>query len=1657
MDNTGPNAIITVSGAAMTPDQYAGNIVVPNTARADYNYKIIGNTANTLTVKGLVNTTYAAAGNLLGISYGKFIRATINLSDIGKPAESKTVRLFKPAGVNSFADGDPAAIDGICEVCHTQTSAWHNDGTLAGVAAHSGLKGSNCISCHPHSEGFRAVYECLDCHADAINSRAAVGQQFSGNSHHVQTGSTITSDKCYQCHWEADATGKLTGHHSAMPGAAVDLVIYGSGTRPETYTAGSTAVAYTADGSRSQILSINSHCLGCHSDQNNSTQPFGDGKTPKQYAWDGTSVDARYSQTGTTPWGKYSGANTTPKNPRAKAFSAHGNAVNNQGGWNLSETWPNTRNGAVNVACFDCHNSHGSTAEGATTSYASATANGGILKSTASGKGGYGVDYQPAAGGSAANKNLRNSGASLCFDCHLSANGATDIKPWGYQSTFGASQAIIGYFDSEFLEPGLTGSQQRYAYKGVKKNAGGHFGASSPLSSTPMQTINGLCTPCHDPHGVSPTLGSVQQYGVPMLKGTWLTSPYKEDAAPTAREYRPDGWSGGSTPGYHIDQNTFATWNFTSTAGISQDVSTFGGLCLQCHAKAGIDADATSTWGTMDRVHETVKGWGANSKHSFPCSKCHSAHNGSALPRLMVTNCLDFRHRGRVGAGGVPGNHSAVVPSDDCDLGGEGSGKFPGGGHGSGEGCESSGSNSYGFGGVACHDNVNSGASWPDNQLWNPVTTWEDNTPMPPQTPILIAEPDWACTSATCTTTLSWNIPTSPAPDGDPVQFFIQVDDNADFSSVNYSSTWLPGTTTSFSFTAPNTTNGKTWYWRAQARDAVHIDQISPWSSIDDYIIRYEPPRPNRFAEPDLNCGSSCLVTLQWGAVTILDADPAEYSVEVDNTADFSSPEHTSGWITGVTFDVTLVSETTWYWRVRARDTGHTFAVSQWSLADSFILTARPPQPVLIAEPDSRCAPNCEVTLEWNGVSAPDGDPVEYFIQINSVNRSYNVDWSTYGDADLQQSGWISGTSWTVTVDTDKTWYWHVRSRDAVHTTLVSTSWTTNDSFVTIGNPEAPILVAEPDIVCAAGACLDLTLNWNAVTSLDGDPIEYFVQVDNNADFSSPEYVTPAWTTDIFWNVTVATESSYYWRVQARDSGHPAWISSWSNADSLIVASSDSPPAPTGLTDPGTYNSDVSTVVNLSWNAVTDPNGDPVQYQVQVSWYPAFDSIQYDSGWISATNWSLSVSSCSGWYWRVRARDAFHVMAMSNWSTSATYFYDVSASCDTSCPVLFTWDGEKFAFESDIYPAGKLGNLEPDGFRKPNPHDYYLLNTDPVLLNGRYELRLVEERREANYFDTATLYTVDFPVDRDLYAERLHVNLDTYFEPGEVLHTTAKELQVPVSAIHVETGEDVTAVLSQADDDYVALSNDRNLDFGWQTLEIDLGDLSGAPMVKLIIEGQTAFPITHEGHMVASQEPRKSTLQVLDAQGRWIGVPMKDRSMVPREDGGTIAVDITNIFKTDIFKIRIGYFYKTYINAIRFDTTMDEPVTIQEVPLASAELRHHGHDKKYGGEIGEYVYGDINNPGPEYLPGSYTRFGGATSLLDLTDDKFIIFGSGDEVALRFYYAGEVPAGAARRFLLYSNGYYKSLSNNNVPHTVEPLPFAAMSNFPYDPAVENYPG
>jgi hypothetical protein len=242
-----------------------------------------------------------------------------------------------------------------------------------------------------------------------------------------------------------------------------------------------------------------------------------------------------------------------------------------------------------------------------------------------------------------------------------------------------------------------------------------------------------------------------------MLKDTFVTSPYKYDGAATHSTAVRGGDSQGvvtsvaGVAGYHIDQNTFQAidaasthWVFTTSAsGLNTLNDTqFAGLCMNCHSKAQLNSTAAATsaagtagsWKAMTRVHNSVKGWAlttgtggnvGNKVHAYTCSKCHSTHN-SNLPRLLVTNCLDAKHKGRVVSGG-----SAIGPFSGSQSTSNGYGRFPGGGGGS-SASRASASGPWYFGTSAaapatqtCHDSGTAGGAFSITaEQWNTKSLW---------------------------------------------------------------------------------------------------------------------------------------------------------------------------------------------------------------------------------------------------------------------------------------------------------------------------------------------------------------------------------------------------------------------------------------------------------------------------------------------------------------------------------------------------------------------------------------------------------------------------------------------------------------------------------------------------------------------------------------------------------------------------------------------------------------------------------------------------------------------------------------------------------------------------------------------------------------------
>jgi len=133
-----------------------------------------------------------------------------NLALVSTSVFNQTLGLDKPVvftartGPNSFDDGNPAANDGICQVCHTATTYHLNNG--AGIPHNNG---DTCTSCHPHQAGFMPTGgDCISCHSVAqdngdglpVGGRRAVVGEFPVSDAHAHYGAQLSSAACTICH-----------------------------------------------------------------------------------------------------------------------------------------------------------------------------------------------------------------------------------------------------------------------------------------------------------------------------------------------------------------------------------------------------------------------------------------------------------------------------------------------------------------------------------------------------------------------------------------------------------------------------------------------------------------------------------------------------------------------------------------------------------------------------------------------------------------------------------------------------------------------------------------------------------------------------------------------------------------------------------------------------------------------------------------------------------------------------------------------------------------------------------------------------------------------------------------------------------------------------------------------------------------------------------------------------------------------------------------------------------------------------------------------------------------------------------------------------------------------------------------------------------------
>ncbi len=399
-----------------------------------------------------------------------------------------------------------------------------------------------------------------------------------------------------------------------------------------------------------------------------------------------------------------------------------------------------------------------------------------------------------------------------------------------------------------------------------------------------------------------------------------------------------------------------------------------------------------------------------------------------------------------------------------------------------------------------------------------------------------------------------------------------------------------------------------------------------------------------------------------------------------------------------------------------------------------------------------------------------------------------------------------------------------------------------------------------------------------------------------------------------------------------------------------------------------------------------------------------------------------------------------------------------------SCPSLYIWNGTGYSYVTDVSNSGWLGYIgymNADGsivFKDGNPWDYVKLDNNILATkNGNFEMVLSQQWDELYYLDSAQVLVVDHPVGSDVY-----MSMTSYLSDGSTgkVYTVTNGNTLPPASATNEKGQNVLSQLSTQDGVFTPGIN--GYDSVWNNitlnqLTLNLGNLIGAPQVKLVITGMVDWGLADayyewidsfkdaaaQGLISDGTEITPAPyLEVRAANGSWVRV-QKDIPLPADYRARTYTVDLTGIFPDDAtdYQIRFNNYWNVTYDYIGIDITPQQAITTQAIKPTTATF--------------EQLWDTLSTSS-----GAFTRYGDVTTILKDADDMYVVGRQGDQVNMQFSTANLTdPAdGMERDYFFVVACWFKDPPGAwgyGFNFTVDPMPFIDMSGFPYSNG-ESYP-
>lgn len=391
----------------------------------------------------------------------------------------------------------------------------------------------------------------------------------------------------------------------------------------------------------------------------------------------------------------------------------------------------------------------------------------------------------------------------------------------------------------------------------------------------------------------------------------------------------------------------------------------------------------------------------------------------------------------------------------------------------------------------------------------------------------------------------------------------------------------------------------------------------------------------------------------------------------------------------------------------------------------------------------------------------------------------------------------------------------------------------------------------------------------------------------------------------------------------------------------------------------------------------------------------------------------------------------------------------------SSCPYLYTWNGDRFEFVTDFLGGGEMGYWVAPGVRNsPDPDEYVRIDGAKLKpRSGRFELRVTNELEEAVFLDRTQLVVLTHPAEVTVH-------------PNEGLRSTRQGFRLfairnerPPEAVHDHHEHDVLERVRRVDRTYPDdFSLERIRGYAERhALTITLP--SSTDPRALLLTGWTDYAFS--GDNVAAHQRglrmEPPVLEIEDEPGRW--QPLIADVGFPVGRPQTIVVDLTGKVPAERTRVRLVTNMRIYWDQISIgDLDASARPHVTRLDPGAAELTWRGFSELStpdGKEPYSFDYAKVTPQSPwKLLPGRYTREGDVRELVTATDDRFVVMRPGDELALTFAASPlpALPSGWTRTFLLYTAGFSKEMDlNSSSPDELAPLPYHGMPAYPYGSA------